>query len=151
MRFKWLKFVASERGTSLVETAMLVSFLMAQLAGAIDFGRLYYLANEVAGAAEAGAAYGSQNITDTTGMTNVAKLDAPNVSGLSVSPAWGCECSDGTQRSASCSTTPSGCSANVVYYATVTTSATYSPLFPWKGTNSSITVSRSTTMRSANE
>jgi len=141
----------SEQGTSLVETAMLIFLLVLLLAGTIDFGRIYFLGNEVAGAAQAGAVYGSQNITDTTGMTNAAKDDAPDVSGLMVTPSWGCECSDGSQASASCATTPTGCSANVVYYATVTASATYTTLFPWKGIPSSITIARSATMRSTSE
>jgi Flp pilus assembly protein TadG len=151
MRLNALKFLRSERGTSLVETALLVPSLMMVLMGAIDFGRAYYLANEVAGAAQAGAVYGSTNITDTTGMTNAAKYDAPDVSGLGVTPSWGCECSDGTKSSASCSSTPTGCSANVVYYATVTATATYTPMFPWKGINNSMTIARSSTMRSVNE
>jgi Flp pilus assembly protein TadG len=151
MRINLLKFFRSEQGTSLVETAVIVPSLLMVMAGAIDFGRAYYLANEVAGAAQAGAVYGSTNITDTTGMTNAGKYDAPDVSGLSVSPSWGCECSDGTKSSASCSSTPTGCSANVVYYATVTASATYTPVFPWKGINGSISISRSSTMRSPNE
>src|ERR1700690_4066001 len=120
MRSKLLKIASSEQGSSLVEVAIAVPMLMLVLAGAIGFGRAYYLAHEVSGAAEAGAVYGSQNITDTAGMVNVAKLDAPNVSGLNTPTAtWGCECSDGSQRSVSCAVTPSGCSANVVYYATV--------------------------------
>lgn len=151
MRFRILNIFRSEQGTSLVETAVLVPSLMMVLIGAIDFGRAYYIANEVAGAAQAAAVYGSTNVTDTTGMTNTAKFDAPDVSGLSVTPAWGCECSDGTKGSVSCTSTPTGCSANAVYYATVTTSATYSPLFPWKGINTSISIARSSTMRAVNE
>ena len=159
MRSKLLKIASSEQGSSLVEVAIAVPMLMLVLAGAIGFGRAYYLAHEVDGAAEAGAVYGSQNITDTAGMVNVAKLDAPNVSGLNTPTAtWGCECSDGSQRSVSCAGTPSGCSANVVYYATVTASVTYTPPLAWawnwngkKAIPSSMTISRSATMRSASE
>jgi Flp pilus assembly protein TadG len=151
MRINRLNIFRSEQGTSLVETAVLVPSLLMVLIGAIDFGRAYYLANEVAGAAQAGAVYGSTDITDTTGMTNAAKDDAPDVSGISVTPSWGCECSDGTKASASCASTPTGCSANVVYYATVTASATYTPMFPWKGINSSIAIARKSTMRAVNE
>jgi Flp pilus assembly protein TadG len=159
MRSRVLKIVHSEQGASLVEVAIAVPFLMLVLAGSAGFGWAYYVANEVAGAAEAGAVYGSQNITDTAGMVNAAKLDAPNVSGLNTPTAtWGCECSDGTQRSASCTVTPSSCSANVVYYATVTASAVYTPPLPWawnwngkKGIPSSMTITKSVTMRSASE
>jgi Flp pilus assembly protein TadG len=151
MRINLLNILRSERGTSLVETALLVPSLLMVMVGAIDFGRAYYLADEIAGAAQAGAVYGSQNITDTTGITNTANDNAPDVSGLTVTPSWGCECSDGTESSTSCSSTPTGCSANVVYYATVTASATYTPVFPWKGISNSITIARSSTMRSSTE
>jgi len=154
MRSRCQKIASSEQGTSLVETAVLLFLLMLLLAGAIDFGRAYYLANEVAGAAHAGAVYGSQNITDTTGMQEAATLDGHDVSGLSATASWGCECSDNSStsnQSASCATPPTGCAYNLVYYATVTTTAAYSPLIPWKGINSSITITRSATMRSATE
>jgi hypothetical protein len=83
-------------------------------------------------------------------MANAAKMDAPDVSGLTATGSWGCECWDGSNASANCSSTPS-CSENVVYYATVTVSATYKPIVPWKGINSSISLSGSTTMRAASE
>jgi hypothetical protein len=118
--------------------------------GVADFGRAYYLAIEVAGAAHAGAVYGAQNITDTTGMQNAAKLNAPDVSGLAATGTWGCECSDGTASSASCTITPT-CSVNVVYYAKVIATVTYHPIMPWKGINSSMVLTGSTTMRSASE
>jgi Flp pilus assembly protein TadG len=159
MRSRLLKIAGSEQGASLLEVALAVPFLMLVLAGVVGFGRAYYVANELAGAAEAGAVYGSQNITDTTGMVNAAELDIPNVGGLNTpTAAWGCECSDGSQRSVSCATMPASCSANVVYYATVTTAATYTPPLPWawnwngkKSIPSSMTISKSVTMRSASE
>ncbi len=160
MRFKYLKIVDSEQGTALVETAMIVPLLMLVLAGAVDFGRAYYLANEIAGAAEAGAAYGAQNITDTTGMVNAATYNAPDVKGLNTPTAsWGCECSDGTKSSASCTTPPTGCSYNVVYYAKVNASVTYSPWLPFSwafksgqaSIPSTITISKTVEMRSTSE
>jgi Flp pilus assembly protein TadG len=150
MRFEHLNIASSEAGSSLVEIAFFLPLLLLLLMGVVDFGRAYYLANEVAGAAHAGAIYGSQNITDTTGMSAAAILNAPDVSGLTATPSWGCECSDGTHSSASCSATPT-CSVNVVYYATVTATATYKPIVPWTGINSSMTMTRSATMRSASE
>ena len=151
MQLKRLNIFGSEEGASVLEVSIILSTLMLVMLGAVDFGRAYYLANEIAGAAHAGAVYGSTSPTDTTGMTNAAKYDAPDVSGLTATPSWGCECSDGTAKSANCATSPTSCSANVVYYATVTASATYTPMMPWKGINSSFTISSSSTMRSASE
>ena len=150
MRFERPNFVSSEAGTSLVETGFFLPLLLLLLMGVADFGRAYYLAIEVAGAAHAGAVYGAQNITDTTGMQNAAKLNAPDVSGLAATGTWGCECSDGTASSASCTITPT-CSVNVVYYAKVITTVTYHPIMPWKGINSSMILTSNTTMRSASE
>lgn len=150
MRIERLNIASSEAGNSLVEVALFLPLLFLLLMGVVDFGRVYYLANEVAGAAHAGAVYGSQDIIDTTGMQNAAKLDAPDVSGLTATPSWGCECSDGSNASASCIRIPT-CSVNVVYYATVTASATYKPIMPWKGIGSSFTITRSATMRSQSE
>jgi Flp pilus assembly protein TadG len=151
MQWKRWKMVHTEEGSSVVELAIILPLFLLVAFAAIDFGRAYYLANEVAGAAHAAAVYGSQNITDTTGMTNAAKDDAPDVSGLTVTPSWGCQCSDGTSRSVSCAVAPSGCSASVVYYATVSVTAAYMPMLPWTGINSSYTISGSSTMRSASE
>jgi Flp pilus assembly protein TadG len=145
-----LNLLRSERGGSLVELATLLPLFTLLVLGAVDFGRAYYLAMEVAGAAQAGAAYGSQNPTDTAGMTTAAQDDAPNVSNLTVStPTYGCECSDGTNYSASCSTTPSCSSNNVVYRVNVTVQGTYTPLFHWPGIPTSISLISSASMRSA--
>jgi Flp pilus assembly protein TadG len=141
-----------EQGGSLVELAMMLPLFTLLLFGSIDFGRAYYLAMEVAGAAQAAAAYGSQNPTDTTGIKDAAQDDAPNVPSLTVNtPTYGCECADGSSYSASCATTPSSCpnNLNVVYRVNVTVKGTYTPLLPWPGVPSSLSFSSSASMRSA--
>jgi len=138
----------AEQGASLVELAMVVPFLFLLLIAAVDFGRMYFLAIEVAGAAEAGATYGSQHPSDTAGMKVAAQNDAPDVPNLVVNtPTYGCECSDGTLFSASCATTPS-CTHNVVYRVTVTVTASYTSMIPWTGIPSTINLSNTATMRS---
>lgn len=146
------QLLRSEAGSSLIEATVLAPVLLFLLLGAADFGHGYYLAEEVASAAHSGAAYAIQNpgniSSDTTGIQNAAKSDAPNVTGLTIAtPVWGCECSDGSSFSAKCASVPSGCSANWVYKVTVTASATYTLLFPWPGLPSSIPLSSSATMR----
>jgi len=142
-------FLQDQRGASLVELAAVLPMFLLLLFGAVDFGRAYFLAQEVAGAAHAGAEYAAQNPTDTTGITKAAQTDAPDVSNLSVgTPTYGCECSDGTAYAASCSSTPT-CTYNVVYRVSVTVSATYSPLFPWPKIPSSLSLSSTAVMRAA--
>ena len=141
-----------EDGGSLVELAITLPFFALMLLGAVDFGRAYYMAIEVAGAAQAAAVYGSQNPTDTAGMKTAAQDDAPNVPSLSVgTPTYGCECADGSSYSASCASTPSSCpsSLNVVYRVNVTVSGTYSPILPWPGVPSTMSFTSSASMRSA--
>ncbi len=138
-----------EDGASLVETAVLLPLFVLLLCVAVDAGRAFYLAIEVAGAARAAAVYGSRNPTDTAGMSNVAKDDAPNVPNLSVgTPAVGCECPDGTSYSTNCSPLPSCSNGSAVYRVNVTITGTYSPIIPWPGIPSSMSFSSSASMRS---
>jgi Flp pilus assembly protein TadG len=143
--------VRGEHGGSLVETALVLPFFLLLSLGAVDLGRAFYLAIEIAGAARAGAIYGSQNPNDTAGIRTVAQDDAPDVPNLSVgTPTYGCECADGTNFSASCSTTPSCASnLNVVYRVNITVTGTYAPLLGWPGVPSSMSFSSSASMRSA--
>jgi Flp pilus assembly protein TadG len=142
--------LGGEQGASLVELALMLPLFLLLILGAADFGRAFYLSMEIAGAADAAAMYGAQNPTDTTGMENAAQEDAPDVQNLSVgTPTYGCECSDGTNYSANCSTTPSCSSTTEVYRVNVTVTGTYTPLFPWPGIPSSMSFSSSASMRSA--
>lgn len=139
-----------EHGGSLVEMALMVPMFVLLLFAAVDLGRAIYLSTEIEGAAHAAAAYGSQNPTDTTGMTTAAQDDAPDVPNLQVgTPTYGCECSDGSSYSANCATSPSCPSNNVVYRVNITVSGTYRPLLAWPGFPSSIPLSSSASMRSA--
>jgi Flp pilus assembly protein TadG len=131
---------------------MLPIFLVLLL-GIIDFARGYYLAIEVANAARAGAQYGYQSIAtmnDTAGIKTAAGNDAPAakaLAGWTVTPTWGCMCSDGTSLLARC-TTPRTCSGGTrqVNYVDVRTSVTYVPWFPWPGIPASIPLSGQSTM-----
>lgn len=137
----------NEEASSLVELALTIPLFILLLFGVVDFGRAYYMAMEVAGAAQAGAAYGSQNPTNITGIKNAAQQDAPDVTGLTVStPAYGCECSDGTGYVASCSSKPT-CAHNIVYRVNVTVTSNYQPLLPWPGIPSNIRISKTAVMR----
>lgn len=142
--------VLREDGASLVETAVMLPLFALMLFVAVDAGRACYLATELAGAARTAVTYGSRNPIDTTGMQTAATDDAPDVPGLSVStPTYGCECPDGTNYSASCTTTPSCSGDKPVWRVNVTVTGTYSPIIPWPGIPSSMSFSSSASMRSA--
>lgn len=138
-------------GSSVVEVALLMPVLLLILVGAVDLGRAYFMAIEVSSAAHAGALYGVQNPTDTSGMESAAKLNASDVSSLVTTATYGCECSDGTLQNASCTSAPTACPFNVVNYVQVGTSATYTTLIDWPGIPSSVALAGSAWMRSAHQ
>src|ERR1700761_3630081 len=136
----------AEDGAPLVELALLLPMLLLLLVGAVDYGRGYYAAIEVSSAAESGALYGTLNPSDKAGMVAMAKLDAADVSGLTATAVYGCECSDGSTSSASCAASIV-CSSNVVKYVQVTTSATYTPILPYPGIPSNLNLTRTVRLR----
>lgn len=138
---------SGESGSSLIEAVVILLVLLVMFAGAADLGVAFYYSNTLQKAADAGALYGSQNPMDTTGMVQAATADAQDVPGMSATAIYGCECSDGSAQSPSCSTTPS-CSSGVTetYYVSVTTQTTYKPLVPWPGIPSSYNLASTVTL-----
>lgn len=153
-RSRFSSLLRCQSGQNLVEAAIVLPILVALLAGAIDFGRAYYVCVELKAAAHAGALYGSQYPSDSAGMKAAATSNAPDLSSdatFAVStPTIGCECSDHTNVNSPCptGTLPSCSSSTLVYYVSVTTSITYKPLLPWPGIPSSSTLSETVEMRS---
>jgi Flp pilus assembly protein TadG len=137
-------------GSSLVEVAIMMPVLMLLLIGVVDISQGYYYAIEVSDAAEAGAVYGSQNLTDTAGMQSAAVLDAPNLKGgVTASASYGCECPDGSGRVVGCAAPPGSCASSYVAYVQVSTSWSYTPLFPYPGIPSSYVLQGLSVMREA--
>jgi Flp pilus assembly protein TadG len=128
--------IPRQEGSSLLEVALAAPLLLLLLVGAVDIGRAYFYAIEVSSAAEAGALYGSQNPTDTSGMVSAAKLDASGIAQIVPAASYGCECADGTSVSPACSSAPV-CSSNIVNYVEVDTSYAYTPIFSFPGIQSS--------------
>lgn len=74
----------------MLELAIALPLLAFLLLGAIEFGRLYYLAIEVSDAATAGAKYGITNAADKAGIVVAAQHDAPDIgTNLNVSSTAG--------------------------------------------------------------
>jgi len=149
-----IKLFRSQRGDGLVEMAIATPILLLLALGIVEFGRVWYLENELSGAAQAGAIYGSQNPTNITGMQTVAADNASDVSsavdvtGFTATATWGCACATSGVSSASCTTTPT-CSYNIVDYVQVTVAATYKPIFRWPGSPTTVTLSQSVRMSAA--
>lgn len=64
----------SERGQSIVELALTITFLLILLAGVIDLGRMMFVFVELRDAAEEGTVYGALNPTDNTGTVNTTEI-----------------------------------------------------------------------------
>ena len=135
-------------GTSLVEAAIVLPVLCLMLAGAVDIGRGLYMAIEVSSAANAGALYGTNNPSDSMGISAAASLDAMDVSGLKTTSSYGCECSDGTSPVVSCTSLPS-CPSNIVNYVQVNTSSTYNSILVYPGVPGSIALGGKARVRMA--
>jgi Flp pilus assembly protein TadG len=136
----------SAEGTSMIELAIVLPFFLLLFVGAVDFGRLYYLSIEISQAAQAGALYGVQNPGDVTGMQNTSQAAATNVANLSATATYGCECSDGSSPTPSC-TSPPSCTTNYVNYVDVQALASYVPIFRYPGLPPAMTISKEVRMR----
>jgi Flp pilus assembly protein TadG len=124
------RFLPGERGTSLLEMALIIPVLSLILVGIIDIGRYVSLSIKVANAARSGAQYGAQSLaaaSDTPGITHAAVSDAAITPALQVTPSVLCYCS-GSPCSGLC-TAPS----TEVVYVQVSTTGTFTPLFSYPG------------------
>jgi Flp pilus assembly protein TadG len=68
-----MKKIKSEHGQSLVELAISIVILIYLLAGAVEFGMVFFQYVQLRDAAQEGALYGSMHPTDTTGIQTRAK------------------------------------------------------------------------------
>ena len=132
----------------MLELALVMPVLVLLLVGAVDFGQAYYVGIEVASAAAAGTSYGVTNTTDVAGMASAAILDAADVPKMTATATWGCECSDGTSATVSCTVKPT-CSVNLVNYVDVSTAVTYAPILVYPAIASSFLLKGHSRMRVA--
>jgi len=134
-----------DRGSALVEFALVLPFLCVILFGAIDFGRVSYHAMALTNAARAGAQYGAQSIgksSDVAGMRAAALSSAAgDIGSVTATASQRCEC-DGTLIA--CTAT---CSGARRIYVTVTTSKNFSTLTRFPGYPNSLSVTRSAVIR----
>lgn len=158
-------------GQALIELAFLMPILVGLCVGGIEFGRYAYVGILIGNAARGGAAYGSQTLphsVDTTGIANAAKYDFAGttsgstktngqlVSKLTVTSAVSCGCdSAGSITASSCDpdVNPNAgkCTggAHWVIVLSVTASGTFNALFNYPWVPTSITVTRTSSMRVA--
>lgn len=167
--------IRSERGQSLLEVAFLTPLLLALVIGVIEIGRYAYFAIQVGNAARAGAAYGSEGITQASCSTSPCGIQCAayndyygettcqNPNGLSVTVSQLCACDTGgalSNQTSACSTqanpgignTIAACSTSGGHWVgmiAVTASGQYHSLFSYPGIPTPITITRTATIRVA--
>src|SRR5213594_1427984 len=130
----------------MVEMSLVLPLLLLILMGVADFGRVFYTAIEVTNAANAGALAGSRNVpsaSKTDLMSQAAKNDASDLSGLTVTSQKYCKCSNGS--SVACSGTCA--TGSVRMYVSVTAQKTFSTLATYPKVPSQTPISRTTVIR----
>lgn len=90
-----------ERGSNIVEMAVLMTVLLLIVLGVIDVGRAIFIKVELANAVRAGALYGAQGPTtasDTSGITTAIRNESPDIgasiTNIAIGPAY-CQCVGG--------------------------------------------------------
>jgi Flp pilus assembly protein TadG len=149
-RHRLARGMRGEQGGAFVEMALLLPVLTLLLVGAGEFGRLAYYAIEVASAAHAGAQYGAEShitAANTSAIQSAAASDAVNltqVATLTTTVTTSCVCSSGA--AITCATAAT-CTARIIEYVQVNTSAPVSTLFTYPGLPTSYTLKGAATMR----
>lgn len=137
-------------GSALIELALIMPVFILILAGVADMARFTYASIEVSNAARAGAQYGIRNrgtAVDTPGMAHAAANDAGDMPSLKSTVSQYCVCTDGT--SINCANAAVKCvsPARILQYVEVDTTTTLTPLFPYPGLPTTLTLKGHTTMR----
>ena len=167
------RILRPQTGQALLEVAMVTPLLLALLVGTIELGRYAYFGILVGNAARAGAAYGAQSLpqsSDTPGICDAASNDFQGSSvacsgtqsvgsngTITITSSTSCGCdSGGTVTAAGCTTgvNPSAGTCTTghwVVMVSVTASGTFSPLFNYPGISQTLAISRTATMRVAND
>ena len=151
-------FFNSQRGTSMIEFAIVAPLLAFLLIGLVDVGRYMYYGIVATHAARSGAQYGAQNLgtaadVNTNNSNSKAALtavaDSQSLQGITVHAAIVCT---NNSQSSPCpaNNTNSTPPAGLVYFVRVQVTGSFTPLIAYPGI-SSIPVSSSVLMRVVNQ
>jgi Flp pilus assembly protein TadG len=144
------RLARSERGTSLVEFAIVLPVLCFLLIGMIDFGRAMYFGIVASNAARAGAQYGAQylwTVNDSAGITSAVAQDAPNMAWTVTTQA---ACSINGSAIVPCPNMGTA-QPNTVYYVKVHVSGSFPLLVNYPGLPASIPINAENVTRVATQ
>jgi Flp pilus assembly protein TadG len=147
-----------ETGNALVELAVCLPLLVLTLVGTTDFARVFYMSIELTNAARAGAQYGAFSPGHSGSVPNMESTAtaAVNISGVTATAGRLCQCANDT--GAFSATSPiNDCTSAVatvctggthrVMTVTVTTQKTFTTLVNFIGIPSTLSLTRSATLR----
>ena len=139
----------SERGSAMVELAVVLPVLVLLAIGVMDYGRVYFTSIAVANAARAGAEWGAfaraGSYLEDANMQNFAKLDGAEIAPITVTSNHVCMCG-GTTVGCTGTTCPSGYGTPIVLVE-VTATKTVALLLRYPGLPPSVTITRTATFR----
>ncbi len=136
----------TQAGSALIEFALSATLVVMLAVGSVSFGLAVQKGIIVADAASAGASFGANGtfwVTYTSGMQDVASAASTGVNNFTSSASYFCECTAGGSV-VSCT---SSCSSDQpLYYAKVSTSATFNNFFSYFGLPSTFTLQSTSVM-----
>ena len=137
-----------QRGSAVLEFALSSTLLFMLFAGLADLTRMFYYARIVTNAARAGVQYGmysQTNSQNTTGMQSAATASAGNLSGMTATASYYCQC-PGTTGTVTCASTCTG-GVSPKMYDQVTTAYVFAAVVTWPRLPASFNISYTATMR----
>jgi len=137
-----------EKGSALIETALLIPLFLLLFMGVADYGRVFYTADIVVHAADVGAKFGAistTNAADITGMQSAATNAATSIGGLTATATSFCTCGAGGST-VSCGSSCSGYGTPAMYVQ-VKTQATFKSLAAFPGLPHTIPLAATSTLR----
>ncbi|MBV9717928.1 MAG: pilus assembly protein [Candidatus Eremiobacteraeota bacterium] len=145
-----------DRGTSLIEFAIVAPVLVFMLIGLIEVGRYTYFAILASHAARAGVQYAAQNLqtaadasVNGSGTRSASLQDAQNLANWTVTSSIVCTL-NGTLSPCPANNT-NAVSTSLVYYVKVQVNGTFASLLHYPGIPNNIPVSGAATMPVGNQ
>jgi Flp pilus assembly protein TadG len=140
---------SKERGSNIVEMAVIMTALLTLVLGVIDLGRAMFMKVEVANAARAGALYGAQgsaNATDAAGIKFAVDNESsdPSLAAIVPTTLYVCQCVGG--GNVTCGTSGGCGAAPQIGWLTVNASVVYVPWFKVPGIKAAYLIAGSATV-----
>ena len=140
----------TQRGSAIIETALVFPMLMLMACGTMDLARIFYAGIVVANAARAGVQSGSFSVGKAGAFSEMNAAGQNDASGqglteLTISSRTFCGCNSSTTE-LSCAT--SSCDGKVPSgYVETTAAYTFTPIIPYPGIPANIVITSSARFR----